>query len=76
MRSVIVQLVRFVLFLKPDFIVAHKERVLNIRHSNRHGSGPRGLPVGFHLLRYLVLFTVELSPFYILIYMFQEMMHR
>ena len=39
-----------------------------------------GLPVGFLLLRYSVLFTVEsLSllylPFYILIYMFLEMMH-
>ena len=37
-------------------------------------SGPPGLPVGFVLLRYSVLFTVEslvlLSHFYILIYMF------
>ena len=38
----------------------------------------RGLPVGFLLLWYSVLCTVEsvaLSPFYILIYMFLEMMH-
>ena len=37
MRSVIVQLLGFVLFFKPDFIVLHKEMVLNIRHLNRHG---------------------------------------
>ena len=35
-----------------------------------------GLPVGFLLLHYSVLFTVEsLSPCCILIYMFCEMMH-
>ena len=39
-----------------------------------------GLPVGIFLLRYSVLFIVEslsfiLSPFYILMYMFKEMMH-
>ena len=38
-----------------------------------------GLPVGFLLLRFSVLSNVilifDLSPFYILIYMFYEMMH-
>ena len=40
-------------------------------------SGQWGLPVGFLLLQYSVLFTVffALSLFYILIYMFYEMMH-
>ena len=40
---------------------------------------PRGLPAGFILLRYSVLFTVEtISLLYLLfylIYMFYEMMH-
>ena len=35
----------------------------------------RGFPVGFLLLRYSVLIIFALSPFYILIYMFSEMMH-
>ena len=35
----------------------------------------RGLPVGFLLLGYSVLFTVTLSPCYILIHMFKEMIH-
>ena len=42
-------------------------------------SGPGGLPVGFLLLLYSDLFTVEsvslLYVLYILIYMFLEMMH-
>ena len=35
----------------------------------------RGFPVGFLLLRYSVLLIFALSPFYILIYMFSEMIH-